>query len=156
MKHTNPILCALLVSCLAAPVYAAPSSSWGKNDKMSSVETKLDAKQYQSAIDELETIVAKDANNADAYNLLGFSNRKLKRYDIAEDYYHQALRLDPKHKGAMEYLGELYVETDRMDEAQEMLSRLDKACFMGCSEYRQLKTMIKNKQQGLATSSSWE
>lgn len=155
MKHTNPIICALLVSCLAAPVYAAPSSSWGKSDKMSSVETKIDAKQYQSAIDELKTIVAKDANNADAYNLLGFSNRKLKRYDIAEDYYQQALQLEPKHKGAMEYLGELYVETDRMDEARQMLVRLDEACFLSCNEYRQLKTVIERKQQGLATSSSW-
>lgn len=79
----------------------------------------------------------------------------MKRYDIAEDYYQQALTLDPNHKGTMEYLGELYVETDRMDEARKMLSRLDKACFISCSEYRQLKTMIERKQQGLETRSSW-
>ena len=155
MKHTHPLICALLVSCLAAPVVAAPSSSWGKTTEMSGVEAKIDARQYQSAIDELKTIVAKDADNADAFNLLGYTNRKLKRYDIAEDYYQQALTLDPNHKGTMEYLGELYVETDRMDEARKMLSRLDKACFISCSEYRQLKTMIERKQQGLETRSSW-
>ena len=155
MKYANSIICALLVSCLAAPVYAAPSSAWGKTDVMKGVETKIDAKQYQAAIDELKSIVAKDDKNADAYNLLGFSNRKLKRYDIAEEYYQKALKLDPKHTGAMEYLGELYVETDRMDDAKKMLARLDKACFISCDEYRQLKTMIERKQQGLATSSNW-
>ncbi len=155
MNYSKSVICALLVSCLAAPVYAAPGDSWGKNDKMSSVEKNIDAKNYQAAIAELETIVAKDAKNADAYNLLGFSNRKLKNYTVAEQYYNRALELDPKHKGAMEYLGELYVETGRMDEANQMLSRLDNACFLSCSEYKQLKSVIEGKAQGLEAKSSW-
>jgi Tfp pilus assembly protein PilF len=68
---------------------------------------------------------------------------------MAEEYYGRALELDPKHKGAMEYLGELYVETDRMDEAHLMLARLNDACFLSCKEYRQLKEVIERKEQGL-------
>ena len=74
---------------------------------------------------------------------------------MAEQYYNRALELDPKHKGAMEYLGELYVETGRMDEANQMLSRLDNACFLSCSEYKQLKSVIEGKGQGLEAKSSW-
>jgi len=148
MNTTKTFTCALLIACLTAPVYAAPSSSWGKSGKMGEVAEKIESKQYQAAIDELKTIVAKDADNADAFNLLGYSNRKLKRYDIAEEYYERALQLDPKHKGAMEYLGELYVETDRMDEAHLMLARLDDACFLSCKEYRLLKDVIDRKEQG--------
>ncbi|MGB3623798.1 tetratricopeptide repeat protein [Ketobacter sp. MCCC 1A13808] len=155
MNYSKPIICALLVSCLSAPAIAAPGGSWGKTDSMSTVERKIDAKDYQAAIDELTVIVKKESNNADAYNLLGFSNRKLKRYEIAEEYYLQALKLDPKHKGAMEYLGELYVETDRMDEAHRMLARLDKACFLSCSEKKQLKTAIERKEQGLTAKTNW-
>ncbi|MEZ5508690.1 MAG: tetratricopeptide repeat protein [Gammaproteobacteria bacterium] len=149
MNTTKTFACALLIACLTAPVYAAPSSSWGKSDKMGNVAEKIEDKQYQAAIDELKAIVEKDADNADAFNLLGYSNRKLKRYEMAEEYYGRALELDPKHKGAMEYLGELYVETDRMDEAHLMLARLNDACFLSCKEYRQLKEVIERKEQGL-------
>jgi len=155
MHINKTVSCFLLALFLAAPVSAAPSSSWGKTSTMSGVEKKIDAKQYQSAIDELKIIVAKDDNNADAYNLLGFSHRKLKRYEQAEDYYQRALQINPKHKGAMEYLGELYVETDRMDEANQMLQRLDDACLLNCKEYGQLKTVIDHKAQGLEVSTSW-
>lgn len=157
MKLSKPLICALFVSSLSTPVLAAPShtSTWSASDSMGAVETKIEDKQYQAAIYDLKKIVAKDADNADAYNLLGFTHRKLKQYEVAEEYYQKALALDPKHKGALEYLGELYVETNRMDKANEMLTRLDKACFFGCDEYSTLKKMIEQKSQGLEVSSKW-
>lgn len=154
MKFTKPLLCALLVSSLSAPVYAAPNN-WGESDNMSAIEEKIEAKDYHSAIADLKSLVVDDAKNADAYNLLGFTHRKLKYYDIAEEYYHMALNLEPEHKGALEYLGELYVETGRMDKANEMLVKLDKACFLSCEEYRTLKDMIDKKEKGLEVSSKW-
>ncbi|MCG8317713.1 MAG: tetratricopeptide repeat protein [Pseudomonadales bacterium] len=154
MKFTKPLLCALLVSSLAAPVYAAPNN-WGESDKMSGIEEKIEAKDYRSAIADLKNLIADGSKDADAYNLLGFTHRKLKYYDIAEEYYHMALILEPEHKGALEYLGELYVETDRMDKAREMLVKLDNACFISCEEYRTLKDMIEKKEKGLEVSSKW-
>ncbi|RLU01933.1 tetratricopeptide repeat protein [Ketobacter sp.] len=154
MNYTKPLICALLVSALSAPVYAAKPSSWGESDALGGVSKKIDAQQYDAAILDLEKIVAKDADNADAYNLLGFSNRKLKHYEVAEKYYLRALTLNPKHKGAMEYLGELYVETNRLDQARDMLTRLDEACFFGCKEYRELKAVIEQKEQKLEVSAN--
>ena len=158
MKASKRSILPLLTSAIAAPFYvllavffaapsvlAAPGGSWAKTDKLESVQTKINAKQYQAAINELEVLVAKDENNADAFNLLGFSNRKLGRYVVSEKYYLKALELKPKHKGALEYVGELYVETGRMGEAEKILTRLDEACFLPCDEYKQLKKIIENK-----------
>src|SRR5690606_15355457 len=145
MKHANYLICLLLASSLAAPAYSAPSN-WGKADNMRGVEQKIAARQYEAAIEDLKKILVNDADNADACNLLGFTHRKLKRYDVAEEYYQRALSLNPGHKGAMEYLGELYVETGRMEEANAMLARLDKACLFSCEEYKSLKEVIEKQK----------
>jgi cytochrome c-type biogenesis protein CcmH/NrfG len=156
MKFAKPVAYVLFVSCLSAPLYAAPSSWDGsKSPLMSSAKEKIEDKQYEAAIYDLQKIVAKDSESADAFNLLGFTHRKLKRYAVAEEYYQKALQLDPKHKGALEYLGELYVETNQMDKANKMLSRLDDVCFFGCKEHRVLKEMIERKARGLETVSNW-
>lgn len=155
MKYTSLLISALLVSFFTLTAQAAPTRSWSGSDSMSLIEENIKDKQYQTAIDELNKIVESGKANADTYNLLGFTHRKLKYYDLAEAFYSQALSLNPKHKGALEYLGELYVETDRMDKANEMLGRLDEACFFYCKEYSALKEIIEHKEQGLEISSKW-
>jgi Flp pilus assembly protein TadD len=74
-----------------------------------------------------------------AYNLLGFSYRKTKEFDLAERNYLRALRLNPEHKGALEYMGELYLETGRRTEAEELLALLQKLCPDGCEELDDLR-----------------
>ena len=76
---------------------------------------------------------------ADTLNYLGFTTRKLGDYEKGEEYYLQGLQIQPSHKGINEYLGELYVVTNRMDMAKERLEVL-KNC--GCEEYDQLKEII--------------
>ena len=102
----------------------------------------MEAGKYAAAIPLLQKTVAKESKNADAYNLLGYSHRNLGDVEAALTHYGRALELDPKHRGANEYLGELYLELGRLDEAQERLAVLDKACFFGCEEYRELKGLI--------------
>jgi Flp pilus assembly protein TadD len=80
-----------------------------------------------------------EGHNADVHNLLGFSYRKVKNFDSAERNYQRALRLDPEHKGALEYMGELYLETNRRAQAEEMLALLDKLCPNGCEELDDLR-----------------
>ena len=92
----------------------------------------IDNKTYKQAIGVLEKAITASDKNADAYNLLGYSQRKLKKFAAAEASYGQALTIDPSHKGALEYLGELYLETNRRNKAQEMLSRLEDVCSLGC------------------------
>ncbi|MGH1540569.1 MAG: tetratricopeptide repeat protein [Arenicella sp.] len=109
------------------------------------VKKLLKKEQYQQAIDKLLAMEKKDSNNADVYNLLGYSHRKLQRYDEAYDYYQQALTLEPEHKGANEYLGELYLETDRLEQAQKQLQILEGICSKSCREYKKLAKAIESK-----------
>jgi tetratricopeptide (TPR) repeat protein len=102
----------------------------------------VDKGQYADAIPLLKKVVGKDPRNADAYNYLGYSHRKLGGFDDALKYYRTALKIKPKHLGANEYLGELYLEMGKVDMAEERLAVLDKACFFGCEEYEDLKGAI--------------
>jgi DNA-binding SARP family transcriptional activator len=62
-------------------------------------------------------------------------------------HYNEALRIDPKHKGAHEYLGEAYLMVGNVAKAKEHLAQLDKLCFFGCSEYSDLKKAIAAYEQ---------
>ncbi len=108
----------------------------------------IEAKNYTGAIPLLQQVVAKDARNADAYNLLGFATRASGNPNGSLQYYTQALAIDARHLGAHEYLGEAYLMLDRPAEADQMLARLDSLCVFGCTEYRMLKTAIANYKQG--------
>lgn len=98
--------------------------------------------KYAEAIPLLERVVAKDAKNADALNYLGYSNRQLGNNDAALTHYQAALALEPSHRGANEYLGELYLMLGDVAKAEERLEVLDGACFFGCEEYTELKNAI--------------
>ena len=77
-------------------------------------------------------------------NYLGFAHRKIGDYENAEIYYSMGLELDPKHVGINEYMGELFVVTNRLDEAKERLAVL-KDC--NCKEYDELKLVIEGKKE---------
>lgn len=102
----------------------------------------IEAKRYEAAIPLLQKSIAKNQSNADAWNYLAFSNRKLGRFEKAHEYYAKALSLNPDHKGAHEYLGELYLQENNIAKAEEMLAKLDKLCFFSCQEYRTLKKSV--------------
>ena len=78
---------------------------------------------------------------ADTLNFLGFTTRKLGDYEKGEEYYLLGLKIEPNHKGINEYLGELYVITERIDLAKKRLEVL-KDC--NCEEYKDLEEVIKN------------
>lgn len=105
--------------------------------------------KYDRALQLLEKLVQSEPGNANAWNYLGFSHRKLEHYDSALAAYGKALKIDPRHRGAHEYLGELYLMTGDIAKAEEQLRKLDDLCFFGCSEYDELKAAIaKQKQKG--------
>ena len=101
-----------------------------------------DAGDYQTAVEKLRKAVATDPRSADAYNLLGYSYRKLGDTDAAFENYRTALLIDRSHRGAHEYLGELYLETDNLAEAEKLVQSLGKSCAYSCVEYRELKQEI--------------
>ena len=108
---------------------------------LTSVRQKVKAKDWKAAIEELKPIIVK-VDNADAYNLYAFCLRNMGDYKQAFTYYGKALDFDPNHKGAHEYLGELYVMTSNMPKANEHLAILEKLCPSGCEELDDLRKAV--------------
>jgi tetratricopeptide (TPR) repeat protein len=85
-------------------------------------------------------------------SLLGFSYRKTQNYENALTMYQWALKVEPRHRGANEYLGELYLETDQFDKAMQQLEILDSLCTFNCKEYSTLKKAIDTYQKSASNS----
>ena len=131
---------------LVSAAMAAGSTSKSTPRKASNYELgvkAVKAANYGKAIKLLKKEVAKDSRNADAWNYLGFSQRKLKKFDQAMTAYRKALAIDPEHRGANEYLGELFLQTGDLAKAKDRLKKLDDVCTFGCDEFDDLKQAIK-------------
>ena len=100
---------------------------------------ELALKRYNAAYKKLLEAHKVESRNPDILNYLGFTLRKAGKYDQAEKYYLQGLKIKPDHNGINEYLGELYVKTDRIELAKERLAVL-KNC--NCEEYKELEEVI--------------
>lgn len=141
---------AILASVLLAPALtferarAVDNMESSGDVDLASVRAKIKAQDYKAALAELRDL-AEDTQNADVYNLLGFTLRKTGDYATSLSYYTKALDLQPDHKAAREYLGELYVETGHMDKAKEQLAALTKLCPAGCDEREDLERAIASK-----------
>ena len=109
-----------------------------KLEKKDKVEKAL--KLYSKAYDKLLKAYDKDKENPDILNYLGFTLRKAGNFEEAEKFYLAGLEIKPDHKGINEYLGELYVKTNRIELAKERLEIL-KGCK--CEEFEELKELIE-------------
>ena len=131
-------ICAAAIATLGSPVAVAVDTMTSKDaPDLTSVRAKIKAKDYKAALVELR-VVADTHQHADVYSLMGFSLRKTGDYPTALTYYKKALDFDANHKGAREYLGELYVETGDLAKAREQLAVLEKLCPQGCEEREDL------------------
>ena len=99
-------------------------------------------KLYSQAFSKLEKALKADKKNPDILNYMGFTSRKSGNFNEAEKFYLKGLSLDPKHNGINEYLGELYVQTNRIEKAKERLAVL-KNC--NCKEFQELELIIKTR-----------
>ena len=126
------------------PAYAVDDIEGADAPDLTAVQAKIAAKDYKGALADLRDL-AQDNQQADVYNLLGFTLRKTGDVTTALTYYNKALELKPDHKAAREYLGELYVETGDMNKAKEQLASLQKLCPAGCEELSDLQTAIDTK-----------
>ena len=161
MKRVTILLITLFLSTslMAAGSDSSSSSSGSENSKESLYDdavklvkragklekkdkTEKAKKLYTQAFKKLEKAYKSDKKNPDVLNYMGFTTRKVGNFDKAEKYYLEGLKINPNHNGINEYLGELYVQTNRIDKANERLSVL-KNC--NCDEYNELELIIKNK-----------
>ena len=158
MKNLLVIIFTLLLSS-SLMAAGSDSSSGSSSDKESLYEDavklvkragKLEKKDktdkakklYSQAFNKLEKAYKSDKKNPDILNYMGFTTRKTGNFEKAEKFYLEGLSLKPNHNGINEYLGELYVQTNRIDKANERLEVL-KSC--NCKEYGELELIIKTK-----------
>ncbi len=147
----NKVLMAFVFSlALVTQTWAAGSKS--KSTKRTSTyeiaEKAVKAGDYKRAIPLLQKVVAKNSKHYDALNYLGFSHRQLGENEISLRYYKNVLAMKPDHRGANEYLGELYLKEGKLDLAKQQLAKLDKICTFGCKEFDDLKAAIKVYAEG--------
>ena len=156
----NIITIILLLFTLTQPSFSAGSSGDSGDSKSNydkaipfiKAGNKLEKKgkiekakqRYEKAIKYLIKSNKEKPNQPDTLNYLGFAYRKVGDFKMAEIYYLQGLDIDPGHKGINEYLGELYVQTDRIDLAKERLGVL-KNC--NCEEFQELKEVIEGTKK---------
>jgi Flp pilus assembly protein TadD len=135
----------LLASIAATPVLAVDTVQTREAPNLTVVRAKIKAKDWSSAVADLNGMIDKGVQHADVYNLLGFSLRNQGDTKTAQTYYQKALEFDPDHKGALEYQGELYVKLGDVAKAQANLAKLIKLCPQGCEERADLEEAIKTK-----------
>ena len=138
------LLVALFCISMVGPSQAADTAPI-KSDPVWLTESRasIKAEKYDQAIKQLQA--ANETNSADWNNLLGYSLRKKQPPDLvgAEKYYQAALKIDPNHRGALEYYGKLKLINNDLPGAEALLARLDKVCTFGCEEYSDLKEAIQ-------------
>ena len=147
MNHfAKRLLTATLLTVAATHSFALDSepAKASATSVLAPARALIDDKKWAAAIDELKRV--NDKGSADWNNLMGYSLRKGKTPDFAgaERYYDEALRIDPKHRGALEYSGELYLMTGNLPKAEQRLAALDKACTFGCAEFTELKNAVQS------------
>jgi len=137
----RPTSLALVLALALGSAWAADTAP-AKPDTLSAARTLIAQKKWSAAVDELKKV--NDVGSADWNNLMGYSLRKglPPDYAGAEKFYNEALRIDPKHRGALEYSGELYLITDDLPKAEQRLATLDKVCTLPCEEYTDLKKSV--------------
>ncbi len=160
------IIVNLIFICFCTPSFAAGGDSGGSSGssgdsspkislydqgvKLVKRAGKLEKKEkiakaekiYTKALKKFEKAYSKDKNNPDILNYLGYTSRKTGNFEVAEKFYLKGLEINPNHNGINEYLGELYVQTNRIDKANERLKVL-KNC--NCKEYGELELIIKTR-----------
>ena len=142
MKTLRFFVAIAAASLAAAPAMAVDTIVSKDAPDLTTVRAKIKAKEFKAALAELNSLIDKGVQHADVYSLVGFSLRKTGDYTNALTFYRKALDFDANHKGAHEYLGELYVVTGQLPKAKEHLATLAKLCPQGCEEREDLEKVL--------------
>jgi Flp pilus assembly protein TadD len=142
-----------LVSVLPAAAIADPTVE----DKGAAVDpdfaagrAAIEAKNWSAAIRALSSSALRDTRNADIQNYLGYAYRHTGQLDLAFKHYERALQLNPRHRGAHEYIGEAYLMTNDLPKAEQHLGALQAICLIPCEEYEDLKKAIADYRRKAA------
>jgi Flp pilus assembly protein TadD len=152
MNTTSKVVAAVLTAALmAGSAFAAGSSSTTETNTYSNDattqafrdgEAAVSAQNWALAISHFQRAAELDPGDADAFNMLAYSQRQSGDLASAFANYEKALAIDPDHREAREYLGEAYLQAGDLDGAMEQLEALDSICWLGCEAYDELESAI--------------
>jgi len=142
-----------LLLCLCFAAFASGGGGGGAGAKpkpvpldpvIAGAQSAIADKDWELAMDVLRKALAQKPGNADYHNLYAYSIRHSSNPDMEKvfSHYNEALRIDPRHRGAHEYIGEAYLQVNNLAKAKEHLAILDKLCFFPCEEYNDLKVAV--------------
>lgn len=134
-----------LSTFLAVPALAAGTSDGSSATAAASyaeAKAMVDEENFVAALPNLIALTKADAKNADAWNLLGFTYRKLGQLEDSDAAYLTVLSINPDHLGALEYQGELFITTGKLDEAKANLAKLQALCGT-CEQAQDLEAALK-------------
>jgi Flp pilus assembly protein TadD len=147
MKWLVPALAAACILGLprgaAADGYESKPERAALDADYSAGKKAIEEKQWAEAIERLGKALVRDPDNPDLENWLGYSHRKLAKYDLAFKHYKRAIELDPRHRGAHEYIGETYLLVGDVAGAEKHLAALREICLLPCEELTDLEAAIK-------------
>ncbi len=148
MKQTiSAILLALALfsatpTAIAEPYEDTPDAA-ARDPDYAAGKAAMDKKNWAEAAKRFQQAALRDPDSADLHNYLGFSYRNLKQMDLALKYYKRSIELNPRHRGAHEYIGEAYLMLNDLPSAEKHLAALRKICLLPCEELADLENAIK-------------
>lgn len=154
-----PLILSIAVLCAFPGVHAAGGGGGAGGSESASIDPVLQTanaaiakKDWSAAQATLKAALDSNPKSADYHNLYAYALRKGSNPDMQAvfQHYEEALRIDPRHRGAHEYIGEAYLMVDQPAKAREHLAALDKLCFFGCEEYTDLKVAITKYERSHA------
>ena len=146
MLSLRSLLSIIVIIVFTIPAYAAGSdeedtAETAKPD-LTAAKEFIEAKRFKEAIPHLKRARAADDDNADIHNWLGYSYRKIGKFEKSMKNYNRALELNSEHKGALEYKGELYLQIGKLTEAKKLQAKLRQICPESCEELEDLNDAI--------------
>jgi Flp pilus assembly protein TadD len=133
---------ALTHDASAEPYEDNPSAAAGDPDYAAG-KAAMDKKNWAEAVKRFHQAALRDPESADLHNYLGFSYRNLKQMDLAFKYYKRSIQLNPRHRGAHEYIGEAYLMVNDLASAEKHLAALRNICLLPCEELADLEKAVK-------------
>lgn len=125
----------------AEPYEDTPSAAARDPDYAAGKEA-MAKKNWMEAVKRFQLAMLRDPDSADLHNYLGFSYRNLRQMDLSLKYYKRAIELNPRHRGAHEYIGETYLMTGNLAGAHKHLAALKEICLLPCDELKDLERAI--------------
>jgi Flp pilus assembly protein TadD len=132
--------------CLATGARADPSEfedTATRDPDYAAGKAAIEKKDWAEAVKRFQQTALREPENADVQNFLGYAHRHLKQFDLAFKHYNRAIALNPRHRGAHEYIGEAYLMVNDLANAEKHLAALHEICLLPCEELEDLEKAVQ-------------